>query len=99
MGTHVGLLQILAKDAVDQSNSWKVLDAGETNGLNLLQEFVHDSKWVGTAYSGQNGSIFHDRQNFTSHFYHNCIGIAIGHHTSQRSASSHPKPPRIVDYN
>ena len=96
--SHLGLFEILAKDAVDQSDRGKVLHAREASPPHFFEKELHHPERIGAADARQHGSLRDDRQHFAGHIHHDGVGITVGHHPRQRAAPAHPKSAGVVDH-
>ena len=65
---HPGFLKIGAEIAVDQADGGEGLHACKARLRHLIEEPVHDAERVGGADAGQNGRVFHHRQNSAAIF-------------------------------
>ena len=54
---HPGLLEVLPEGAVEQADGREVLDAGEADPLQLVEEDGHQPERVGAADAGQHGRV------------------------------------------
>ncbi len=93
---HSGTFQVGAEITIDQPR-WEILHAGEANILELLEEDGEETKRVSAIDPGQHRGVFDHRQNLSGHFYHDGIGVAVGHQPGQRTPPGHAVAARVVD--
>ena len=95
--SHVRFFQVLAEQTVNEPDRGEVLHAGEALVLQLLDEDAHDAEGIRAAYACQHGGVLHDGQDLLSHFHHDLVGVAVGHHAGERTAPGHAVAPGVVD--
>ena len=61
---HTRLLEIRAKDPVNQADSGEILHATEADVLELSQEARHDAEWVRATHARHYARVLDDRDDF-----------------------------------
>ena len=79
-----------AERAVDQADGREVLDAGEADPPQLVEEDGHQPERVGAADAGEHRRLPHDRQHLARHVDDDRVRVAVGHQPGERAAAGHP---------
>ena len=95
---HARLFQIRPKHAVDQAHGGEILDACKPQVAQFPQKMIAQHKGIRPIHPGQHGRVRHSGEDFTRHFFHDLVGIAIRQHAGQGPAPGHAIPPGIVDH-
>ena len=71
------------------NTSVEILNAGESQLPQLLQEHRHQPERVRAAHTGQHWRIPDDGQHLGTHLHDDLVGVTVRHHTGQGTASRH----------
>ena len=66
--THACFFEVGAEVAVDEADGGEVLDAHETEGLEVGEEFGHRAEGVGAADASEDGGVGYDGEDFVGLF-------------------------------
>ena len=83
--------------AVEEADGGEVLDAGEADPLQLLEEDGHQPERVGAADAREHRRLAHDRQHLAGHVDDDRVRVAVGQQPGERAAARHPVAAGVVD--
>ena len=86
---HAGFLEGLAHVAVEQADRREVLDAGEAERPQLLEEQLRDDERIGAVDAGEHRRLLHDRQHLVGHLLDDLVGVAVGEQPGRAAAPGH----------
>ncbi len=96
---HTGFFEVLAKETVDEPDGRKVLHAGKTERLQLIEVMVHNHERIGAVYAGKHGSVLDYRQHFARHVDDDLISVTVCEQSRKRAAARHSVAARVVNNN
>ena len=87
----------LAHVAVEEADGREVLDAGEAQRAQLLEEQLRDDERVGAVDAGEHRRVLHDREDLVGHLLDDLVGVAVGEEARRAAAAGHAIAAGVVD--